>query len=239
MGIGAALIGGGANIIGGLIGSKGQSDANQANARQAALNRAFQERMSNTAYQRAAQDLDKAGLNRILALGSPASTPGGAQARMENTKKQLGESVSSAGIVAAQVAKMRAETKQIESTTRLRDAQRQALGPAAAGGAIGEAAIDTASSGARATAKGIKGAYDQRFGTPPKLTPSIQKRHNDSRIGNIATSFGMSENLMKQRVETAAAEMDLPRNWTKEEKIGWLLDNPERLRQYIERRYGR
>ena len=47
---------------------------------EAAANRAFQLNMSNTAYQRAAADLDKAGLNRILALGSPSSTPGGSTA---------------------------------------------------------------------------------------------------------------------------------------------------------------
>lgn len=44
----------------------------------------FQERMSNTAYQRAAEDLEKAGLNRILAIGSPATTPTGAAAPIPN-----------------------------------------------------------------------------------------------------------------------------------------------------------
>lgn len=51
----------------------------------------FQRYMSNTAYRRAAKDLEKAGLNRILALGSPASTPQGAQPNL----KDLGSSFSS------------------------------------------------------------------------------------------------------------------------------------------------
>lgn len=51
----------------------------------------FQRYMSNTAYRRAAKDLEKAGLNRVLALGSPASTPQGAQPAL----KDLGTSFSS------------------------------------------------------------------------------------------------------------------------------------------------
>lgn len=49
-------------------------------ARQAAKQMDFQQYMANTQFQRAARDLERAGLNRVLALGSPAPTPGGASA---------------------------------------------------------------------------------------------------------------------------------------------------------------
>jgi hypothetical protein len=45
--------------------------------------------MSNTAHQRAAKDLEKAGLNRILAVTQPASSPGGNMAQVQSTAKDV------------------------------------------------------------------------------------------------------------------------------------------------------
>lgn len=118
-----SLVTGATDIIGGLIGSSGQRSANRANLQIARENRQWQERMSNTAYTRAARDLEQAGLNRILALGKPATTPPGNIATMQNPKAALGQATSRAGLNAVNTAmavkRNQAEVANIESTTEL------------------------------------------------------------------------------------------------------------------------
>ena len=106
------------DLIGGLFGSSGQSSANRSNERIARENRAFQERLSSTAYQRSADDLEKAGLNRILALGKPSSTPTGATAVMQNVKAPLAAGISRAAHSAIDVKRQLAEIDNIQANTK-------------------------------------------------------------------------------------------------------------------------
>ncbi|WNK14349.1 MAG: DNA pilot protein [Microvirus sp.] len=105
-----------AGPIGGVVAGIGNyfsaDAANRAASRQSQEQMDFQERMSSTAYQRATGDMEKAGLNPMLAYSQGgASTPAGSAAPVV---QKLGPAMNSAVSAAQQIA----NTQQIQESAR-------------------------------------------------------------------------------------------------------------------------
>lgn len=139
-----SLVTGGASLLGGMFSSDTsaknteaniamQRETNQMSMQEAQKNRDFQQQMSSTAYQRASQDMQSAGLNPAMMFGSgsAASTPGGSTPSFGTAKSEktspfaaLGDAASKAVTSAVQfktMDKMSDEMSNLEvENTRLR-----------------------------------------------------------------------------------------------------------------------
>lgn len=110
--VGPTLLGLAGDIIGG-------NNSAKKSAKQAQAQMDFQERMSNTSYQRATKDMISAGLNPLLAYTQGgASTPSGAMGHVPDQSK-IGSNAVANYATAAQVANVKATTEKTNAETLL------------------------------------------------------------------------------------------------------------------------
>lgn len=87
----------GTSLLGGVMGLGAQNSANKTNIMLARENRAWEERMANSAYVRATQDMRNAGLNPMLAYSQGGAATPNVSAATVTPADALARSVSSAG----------------------------------------------------------------------------------------------------------------------------------------------
>lgn len=95
------------DLIGGIMGNQAQTSANRTNIMLNRENREWQERMSNTAYQRATKDMLASGLNPMLAYSQGGADTPNNQAPTVEPVNALARSVSSAANKAMQIAQLK------------------------------------------------------------------------------------------------------------------------------------
>jgi len=216
-----AVIGG---LLGGVASAYGASKQQKASEAMAREQMRFQERMSNTAYQRSAKDLEAAGLNRILAIGSPASSPGGAMGTAQN--------IGAAGVAGVSSAM---QSAQAAANVRNTELQGDIIAPEAHRARIllkGQQAVEKAvRGGAQNVRSGVRTYPMPDAGQPGKgehfADTSIGK--TITRLMNKGNDWTMSlGNNSREKIETPSTARDVPQGTIQQHIEQYVFDYTEK-----------
>ena len=118
------VIGGLGNAIAGGLNYLGTHEANLMNREIMREQMGFQERMSNTAYQRVVQDMRAAGINPMLAVHSGgASSPAGASTQVRNELAGVANSARDAARVYAEINKIKSDAELTKTLNQIAKAE--------------------------------------------------------------------------------------------------------------------
>ncbi|AXL15425.1 DNA pilot protein [Microviridae sp.] len=215
-----------ATLGAGFLSSAGQRDANRANRQLARDQMAFQERMSSTAYQRASKDLEAAGLNRILALGSPASSPGGQTAVMQNEKAPIANATAQAAMQAAQIQLIKAQTKKTQNEARALEPKAEVMESVGQGIETFKGAIPKRLSPREIDYANVISSFKNQLSNRLEaMANSARSIRDNARQADSVTSFFQDRKPTRQEASHFQNVWNsLPRHWDEKRKMWHMVE---------------
>lgn len=217
------ILGFAGDILGGLMGGSAQRAANRANIQLQREQRDWEERMANTAWQRAMEDMKAAGLNPMLAVSQgAASTPNVSAATVipEDAAARGVHSAASKAMLALQAEQIAAQTANIAADTANKNIT---------GGILAEqlkqAQYETDWQGIDFTGgEGPRGAALRKLTTEAdKLRNELEITNSESRLRRIEAE--VAEAISGYRIQSARQQAELLDRQVTGQEIANILAN--------------